>query len=134
MVRNAGCENPDGCSVAVHERMVDPRPKRKENETGTLLPWFGREKNQEYLPAKTGSGPETNGSGTYPSFQVGGWRFTVETGDLQLIGDLKKYIEDISRFPRPDAKFTSRLVRCTEQGRLGGWAWQKERAQIGPAD
>ena len=129
MVRNAGCENSDGCSAAVLERMVvDPRSKLKE--TGTLLQWFGRETNHKYLPAEAGPKPVIDGSGTYPSFQVGGWKFTVKTRDLQLIGELGKYLEDISRFPRADAKFTFRLVRCTEQGRLGGWAWQKERMQI----
>ena len=130
MVRNAGCENLDGCSVAVLEHMVDPRPKRKEAGTGTLLPWFAREKNHVCLPAGTGPEPVSEGPGRYPVFQVSGWRFTVKTRDLQLIGDLGNYLRDISRFPRADSKFTFKLVRCTEQGRLGGWAWQKERVQI----
>ena len=131
MVRNTGCENPDGCSIAVPGRMVDPGPKRREAGAGTLPPWFSREKNHGYLRADPGRNPSPDGAGTYPVFQVGGWKFTVKTRDLQLIGDLKRYIEDISHSPRADAMFTFRLVRCTEQGRLGGWAWQKERAQVG---
>ncbi|MGA2933813.1 MAG: hypothetical protein ABSD81_01500 [Methanomicrobiales archaeon] len=131
MVRNTGCENSDGCSAAVLERMVvDPGPKRKDTGEGTLLHWFDREEDHECLPPETGPKSVSGESGTYPSFQVGGWKFTVKTWDLHLIGDLKNYIEDISHFPRADVKFTSRLVRCTEQGRLGGWAWQKERVQI----
>ena len=131
MVRNAGYENSDGCSAAVLERIVvDPRPKRKDARTGTLLPWFNRDKNHEDLAVDASQNPVSDESGTYPSFQVGGWKFTVKTRDLQLIGDLKNYIEDISHFPRADAKFTFKLVRCTEQGKLGGWAWQKERVQI----
>ena len=131
MVRNTGCENSDGCSAAVLERMmVDPMPKRKNTAPGSLLPWFGRESNPEHLPAEADNKPVSDGSGAYPIFRVGGWKFTVKTRDLQLIGDLRSYIEGISHSPRADAKFTSRLVRCTEQGRLGGWAWQKERAEI----
>lgn len=128
MVRNTGRENSDGCSAAVLERMVvDPGPKRKNTAPGSLLPWFGREGDPEHLIAEVDQKPVSGGSGTYPSFQVGGWKFTVKTRDPQLIGDLKNYIGGISHSPRADAKFTFKLVRCTEQGRLVGWAWQKER-------
>jgi len=131
MVRNTGCENSDGCSAAVLERMVvDRRRRRIEIRTGPLLPWLTREMKYKDLPVEARQQIVSDGSGIYPIFRVGGWKFTVKTRDLQLIGDLKNYIEDISHFPRADAKFTFKLVRCTEQGKLSGWAWQKERVQI----
>ena len=131
MVRNRGCENSDGCSAAVLERMVDPGARMKGARAGTLLPWFRRENHPDPVPVEAGPGSASDGQETYPSFRVGGWTFTVKTRDLQLIGDLKRYIEDISHSPRADAMFTFRLVRCTEQGRLGGWAWKKERVETG---
>ena len=135
MARNTGCENSDGCSAAVLERMVlDPRLRRKDTGTGSLLPWFSRERDHVQFPAGSDQPVVSDESGIYPVFLVSGWKFTVKTRDLQLIADLKSHIGEISHYPRADLKFTFRLVRCTEQGRLAGWAWQKERLPIGSED
>jgi hypothetical protein len=91
----------------------------------TLSFWSGEEKTPDDLAAEG-----MRGSETYPSFNVGHWRFTVRTLDRHLIEDLKDFCRDISGHPRADRKFTFRLLRCTEEGRLGGWAWQKERVEI----
>ena len=131
MVRNRDCENSDGCTAAVLERVVvNLRPKRKETGMATLAPGFREEKTLADFVAETDLKGVASGSGTYPAFEVGGWQFTVKTLDRQLIGDLKDFCREISGHPRADRKFTFKLVRCTEQGRLGGWAWQKERVQV----
>jgi len=115
-------ENSDGCMGAVIERLViDPRLKRENPGLGTLSSWFGKGEDP---------GAGTGIPGQYPAFDVGEWRFTVKTLDLHLVEDLKAFCRDISGSPRADRKFTFKLIRCTEMGRLAGWAWNKERAQI----
>jgi hypothetical protein len=129
MVRNTGCEHSDGCSVAVLERMsMDLRPKRRNPGMIPLSFWFGKEgATGKSLPAEADGVPEVQGS--FPAFEIGGWRFMVRTRDPGLIGDLENFSREISGHPWADRKFTSRLIQSTEQGRLGGWAWQKERLQ-----
>ncbi|HVP25978.1 MAG TPA: hypothetical protein VMS81_08350 [Methanomicrobiales archaeon] len=125
MVRNT--ENSDGCSVVVLGRMVvDPRPRRRDTGTPSLLPWLNGEGNEDPSPVESDPAGEP---GAYPTFKLGSWRFTVKTRDLHLVEDLKAFVRDIIDLPRADAKFTFKLVRCTEDGRLAGWAWQKERVQ-----
>ena len=130
MVRNTACDGSDGCAAAVLERLVlDPR-ERQERGRSSLSFWLGREVSRE------GSAPLPDGNeepalpGPYPAFEAGGWRFIVRTRDLRLIGDLEAFAREITGHPRADRKFTFRLLRCTEEGRLGGWAWQKERVEI----
>ena len=130
MVRRTGCETSDGCAAVVLERLVvEPGVRRREPGMVTLSSWLKGEADRHPCPAEhhaQGIEPED-----YPSFELGSWRFTVKTGDLHLIEDLKAFVGDIAALPRADVKFTSKLVRCTEEGRLGGWAWQKERLRTG---
>ena len=123
MVRNT--ENSDGCSAAVLERMVvDPRKRPLGNGAGTLSPWLNDGGERDYLPPGDSLSP-----GPYPTFELGSWRFTVKTLDLGLVEDLKTFCQEIDHHPRADRRFTFRLIKATEEGRLGGWAWQKERVQ-----
>jgi hypothetical protein len=120
-------ENSDGCSAVVLGKMVvDPRARRRDTGTATLLPWLEGEGNRDSSPAASDRMGE---SVAYPTFELGSWRFTVKTKDLHLVEDLKAFVRDIIDLPRADAKFTFKLVHCTEDGRLAGWAWQKERVQ-----
>jgi hypothetical protein len=128
MVRNT--ENSDGCSAVVLERMViDPGPRRAAAGTVTLLPWLNDGRDEQRLPSQPGPEGAPGLQGTYPAFELGSWRFTVKTGDLSLIEELRGFVGEIADLPRADARFTFKLVLCTEEGRLGGWAWQKERVQ-----
>jgi hypothetical protein len=133
MVRNTGCENSDGCSAAVLERMVvDPGQIRRDTGHATLSPWLTDEKDEgPHLPPQPDLNITSDLSGTYPTFELGIWRFTVKTGDLSLIEELGNFVREIVNLPRSDVKFTFKLVLCTEEGRLGGWAWQKVRMQNG---
>jgi len=131
MARNTVCENSDGCTSAVLERLViDPRLKRENPGPVTLSPWSGNDGNLEELTGDGDRGAGTGGQERFPAFELGEWRFTVKTLDLRLVEDLKAFCQEISGSPRADRKFTFKLIRCTEMGRLAGWAWQKERAQI----
>ena len=130
MVRNTGCENSDGCSAAVLERMVvDPVLSRRRAGGASLSPWLNRGRDREPVPAEFDPRGAQGEPGTFPSFELGSWRFTVKTRDLHLIDDLKAFVRDVADLPRADVKFTFKLVCCTEEGRLGGWAWEKERVQ-----
>ena len=120
MVRNTAGEGSDGCAAGVLERRImDPREERMGR--ASLSFWLRREVSRE---GNAGTDP-------YPTFEAGGFRFTVRTRDLRLIGDLEAFAREIAGHPRADRKFTFRLLGCTEEGRLGGWAWQKERAEVG---
>jgi hypothetical protein len=131
MARNTACEGSDGCAAAVLERLaVDPRLKDQGNGMPTLSFWLDRD-----VPTDDGAPlrhrADASGlSGPDPVFEVAGWRFIVKTRDPDLIGDLEAFAREIAGQPRADRKFTFGLIRCTEEGRLGGWAWQKERAEI----
>jgi hypothetical protein len=123
-------ENSDGCSAAVLERMVvDPRGNRRYTGAGTLAPWMDVARSEVPLPLPDDMKVTPKGEGTYPVFELGSWRFTVKTRDLPLIEELGAFAREIAGLPRADVKFTFRLVTCTEEGKLGGWAWQKERAK-----
>ena len=123
MVRST--ENSDGCTAAVLERMiVDPRAVLGSALRGTLAPWLNDGGDRDRLPA----GDRAAG---YPTFELGSWRFTVKTADPGLIEELGRFAGEIAHLPRADARFTFKLVFCTEEGRLGGWAWQKERVAEG---
>jgi len=125
MGRNTGCENSDGCSTAVLKRLVVD-PWRRREERADLSPWLN-DRSEVPSPPETGIGGT---GGCFPTFELGEWRFTVKTHDLHLVEDLKAFVGDIAFLPRSDRKFTFKLVRCTEEGRLGGWAWQKERVPV----
>ena len=121
MVRSIA--NSDGCSAVVLERMlVDPRAGQPNMGRGTLAPWLNDGGERDRLPAG-----DPLPAGSYPTFDLGSWRFTVKTADPGLIEELSRFAGEIAHLPRADARFTFKLVFCTEEGRLGGWAWRKER-------
>jgi hypothetical protein len=131
MVRNTACEASDGCAAIVLERLaVDPWPTGQEKGITTLPPQLRRDRFPGDGSPLVYGGKASAGTGPYPVFEVGGWRFTVKTRDPRLIGDLEAFSREIAGHPRGDRKFTFRLIRSTEEGRLGGWAWQKERVQV----
>ena len=120
---------PDGCAAAVPVRSsAGPRPEGQENGPATLSSRMGRKTPQ----GRGGQGPgrEATGTGsdTFPAFVLGGWRFVVKTRDHLFIRDLEAFAREIAPDPRADRRFTYRLLQSTEEGKLGGWAWQKERA------
>jgi hypothetical protein len=131
MKRSAVCENSDGCSAAVLGRTVDPGPGRRDVGTGNLSPWLTWDCDGDPFPPLSGSGVDSDAPRTFPVFELGDWRFTVKTTDRPLIEELATFVREIIDLPRADAKFTFKLVHCTEEERLGGWAWQKERVLSG---
>jgi len=62
-----------------------------------------------------------------PSFEVGCWRFRVRSRDARLLEDLRLLCRLLAASSRPEVDFTARLIRCTEQGKLPGWGWTRER-------
>jgi hypothetical protein len=131
MARNTACEGSDGCAAAILERLaVDPLPKGQEDGMTTLSFWLGRDASMEGRDTLSFRKDASGISDPDPAFEVGGWRFIVKTSDLRLIGELEAFAREIADHPRADRKFTFGLIRCTEEGRLRGWAWQKERAEI----
>jgi hypothetical protein len=77
------------------------------------------------------AGADSDAPEAFPVFELGGWRFTVKTTDRPLIEELCTFAREIIDLPRADLKFTFKLIHSTEEGRLGGWAWQKERVLSG---
>jgi hypothetical protein len=131
MVRNTACEGSDGCAAAVLERLaVDPRPKAQGSGMTTLSPWLGKDASPGEIDPLLYREEASGISVPDPAFEVAGWRFIVKTRDLRLISDLEAFAREIADHPRADRKFTFGLIRCTEEGRLRGWAWQKERVVI----
>jgi len=63
----------------------------------------------------------------HPSFHVGNWRFRVHSQDAGLLEELWLLCRLLVASPRPEVDFTVRLIQCTEQGRLPGWGWTRER-------
>ena len=131
MVRNTACEGSDGCAAAVLERLVlGPGQEGQERGRASLTFWLGRDLTREDSAPVSDTGEEPPLQMPFPTFETGGWRFIVRTRDLRLIDDLKAFAREIADQPRADRKFTSRLIRCTEEGNLGGWAWEKERVEV----
>jgi hypothetical protein len=62
--------------------------------------------------------------------EVGKSRFIVRSGDHELIRELRLFTEGLKGDPRAEARFTVKLLSCTEQGRLRPWGWQRQPGQV----
>ncbi|MDD1715912.1 MAG: hypothetical protein LUQ01_02835 [Methanolinea sp.] len=58
--------------------------------------------------------------------EVGNSRFMIESGDLILIEELRRFHDSLKGDPRAVVRFTNKLIRCTEEGRLRAWGWQNQ--------
>ena len=113
-----------GCCTAIPSMPKDLLETREANGRGTVFPWM-KDGTEDRSRPEGARNPVQEGA--YPVFELGTWRFTVRTRDPRLIEDLRGFIREVGRNPRADVRFTLELVRCTEEGKLMGWAWQKER-------
>jgi hypothetical protein len=96
--------------------MVRPR--------ATLEGWIGGRRELQIPEGDAGS---HGGDEDRPIFDVGNWRFRVRSQDGGLLEELQLLCRMLSASPRPEVDFTVRLIQCTEQGRLPGWGWTRER-------
>jgi hypothetical protein len=63
--------------------------------------------------------------------EVGRSCFIVKSADRDLIQELRHFSESLREDPRAEARFTVKLLSCTEQGRLRPWGWQRQPGQVG---
>ena len=90
----------------------------------TLDRWIGG-RGEGQIPA--GDGGSGGSDEDTPVFELGDWRFRVHSQDGGLLEELLLLCRMLSASPRPEVDFTVRLIQCTEQGRLPGWGWTRER-------
>jgi hypothetical protein len=112
----------------VRRRILPPREEclvtGLARPIATLEGWIGV---PTETPMDAGDGGSAVRGEHHPCFDVGNWRFQVRSQDAGLLEELRLLCRLLSASPRPEVDFTIRLIQCTEQGRLPGWGWARER-------